>query len=119
MPISNPRLGDIVGVPFPFADAQTDRFRPALMVWQGDAEAPHPVVWAVMITSAPRPAWPGDIALSNTPGTGLTRPSIIRPMKLTTLDVALIRWIAGRAPEAELALCLDWLAARFPPAGEG
>jgi len=39
-----------------------------------------------MITSAENGGWPGDVAITALPRTGLPVPSVIRPLKIATID---------------------------------
>lgn len=81
---------DIVKVPFPFADRQAHKTRPALILSDETAfNAPigHSVL--AMITSAKHSAWPLDIPVTDLTAAGLPAPSIVR-IKLFTLDHRLI-----------------------------
>jgi hypothetical protein len=49
----------------------------------------HPgfsVLWVLMITSAQRGAWPGDVAVSDLAATGLSVPCYVRTEKIATVD---------------------------------
>jgi mRNA interferase MazF len=39
-----------------------------------------------MITSAENRAWPGDVAIPSHPRTGLPVPSVVRPLKIATIE---------------------------------
>jgi mRNA interferase MazF len=92
--------GDVVKVPFPYTDRSTRQSRPALVVSTGLEEA-HNLIWVVMITSAENRGWPGDVAITNLPDAGLPVPSVIRPVKIATID-ATDGTKLGRISEAEL-----------------
>ena len=81
---------EAVVVPFPFADRNADRRRPALIL-SDDIKFNQPSGQAVlaMITSQKNPDWPLDTMITGIRPTGLTAPSKIR-MKLFTLDSRLI-----------------------------
>lgn len=115
MPISNPRPGDVVGLPYPFSDRPAEKFRPALIVCAHEAGTPFRLIWAVMITSARGERWTGDIPISDLAAAGLQRASIIRPLKLVTIETSRVEWIAGRVASEELAACLTWIGDRLRP----
>ena len=104
MPTSDPaytlKQGDVVVVPFPYADRLAEKRRPAVVV---SAEALHArqIVWLAMVTSAENAGWPCDIRIENQASTGLTADSVIRPWKLATVDLSRIIRIAGRISDNE------------------
>ena len=83
------KIFDIVVVPFPFTDQDTDKKRPALVLsdFMFNDATYHCVL--AMITSANNPEWPLDIPISSIQKAGLSAPSKIR-MKIFTLDSRLI-----------------------------
>jgi mRNA interferase MazF len=84
------KIFDVVVVPFPFTDQNTDKKRPALVLSAHDAfnNLTESCVLA-MITSAKNPDWPLDAAIGSIKKAGLPAPSKVR-MKLFTLDSRLI-----------------------------
>ncbi len=81
---------DVIVVPFPFTDKQSNKRRPALVVSQQrtfNKPAGHSVL--AMITSQKNTPWPLDTKIENMQAAGLTALSMIR-MKLFTLDNRLI-----------------------------
>ncbi|MFO7884886.1 MAG: type II toxin-antitoxin system PemK/MazF family toxin [Desulfobacteraceae bacterium] len=81
---------DVVVVPFPFTDQNTDKRRPALVLSDAikfNGETQNCVL--AMITSAKNPAWPLDAKIGSIKKAGLPAPSMVR-MKLFTLDSRLI-----------------------------
>ena len=84
MPIFN--QGDVIRVPFPYTDRNTRQHRPALVVSAGSADENHDLLWFVMITSAENRAWANDVAVPNHKDAGLPAPSIIRPVKIATIE---------------------------------
>jgi mRNA interferase MazF len=81
---------DVVVVPFPFTDQNTDKKRPALILSdaiQFNEETENCVM--AMITSANNPGWPLDVKIGSIRKAGLSASSKIR-MKLFTLDSRLI-----------------------------
>jgi mRNA interferase MazF len=82
------RQGDVVKVPFPYADRATRQFRPALVVSSGGIEEEHGLLWVLMITSAENRAWPGDVPVRNLALAGLPVASVIRTAKIATIQAA-------------------------------
>jgi len=84
------KIFDVVVVPFPFTDQDTDKRRPALVLSGHDQfndETQNCVM--AMITSAKNPDWPLDAKIGSIKKAGLPAPSKVR-MKLFTLDSRLI-----------------------------
>lgn len=92
------KIFDVVVVPFPFTDQNTDKKRPALVLSdaaQFNEETQNCVL--AMITSAKNPDWPLDIEIGSLQKAGLPAPSKVR-MKLFTLDSRfIIKKIGGLA----------------------
>jgi mRNA-degrading endonuclease toxin of MazEF toxin-antitoxin module len=89
-PIVAYKIFDVVVVPFPFTDQNTDKKRPALVLsdaTQFNEETQNCVM--AMITSAKNPDWPLDAKIDSLKKAGLPAPSKVR-MKLFTLDNRLI-----------------------------
>lgn len=84
------KIFDVVVVPFPFTDQDTDKRRPALVLSDFDNfnDSTESCVLAV-ITSANNPQWPLDTNIGSIQKAGLPAPSKVR-MKLFTLDSRLI-----------------------------
>ncbi len=78
--------GDVIKLPFPYTDRPTRKSRPALIVSSGKLEELHGLLWVVMITSAQNRAWPKDITVSNLKQAGLPSPSVIRTVKIATIE---------------------------------
>ena len=77
---------DLVKVPFPYTDRATRQRRPALVVAVPRTEAPG-LLWVVMVTSAANRGWPGDVVVSDLAVAGLPAPSVVRPVKIATIEV--------------------------------
>jgi len=92
--------------------------RPAMVCTDRPVGNPAiPVFWALMITSAHRPGWPGDVAIPDPAEAGLHQPSKVRTAKVETLEVLTAERV-GRLPDAvlaevrtQLAASLGWLLA--------
>jgi mRNA interferase MazF len=78
--------GHVVRVPFPHVETNKRRYRPALIVTDEPIGPDGLLIWAVMITSAERPSWPGDMAIADRAGAGLPIPSVIRTAKIATVE---------------------------------
>lgn len=93
--------GDIIRVPFPYTDRDTRQRRPALVVSDGVVDESGSLVWVVMITSAENRRWLGDVPIDDHGGAGLPAPSVVRPVKIATVEISQIDKI-GRLPDVSL-----------------
>jgi mRNA interferase MazF len=85
----------VVVVPFPFADRDAQRRRPAVVLSnqrEFGASAGHSVL--AMVTSAVHSRWPLDVVISDLTAAGLSASSVIR-MKLFIRDDRLIQRQVG------------------------
>jgi mRNA interferase MazF len=89
------KFGDIVVVPFPYADKLAEKRRPALIVSSTAFNARQSLVWVVMITSAENKGWPDDIEIQLR-STGLSSPSVIRTSKIATIERSRIDRVLGK-----------------------
>ena len=99
---------DVVRVPFPYTDRPVRQQRPVLVVAIGEIDATHGLLWLVMITSAENRGWPDDVGISDLRAAGLPAPSIVRPVKIATVDPRDAQRL-GTLPRAEreaVASCL-------------
>lgn len=87
--------GDVVVVPFPYSDRFAEKRRPALVV-SSDEVMSTGFVWVVMITSAQNSRMSHDVPIENLPAAGLSRPSIVRPVKIANVEPSRILRRAGR-----------------------
>jgi mRNA interferase MazF len=79
--------GDIVRVPFPYADRSTRQHRPALVISAGQIGENAELLWVMMITSAENRGWADDISFGDAfSAAGLPAPSVIRPCKIATIE---------------------------------
>ncbi len=84
------KIFDVVVVPFPFTDQETQKRRPALVLSDFDRFNDITDNCALaMITSAKNAQWPFDTVIGSLKKAGLPAPSKVR-MKLFTLDRRLI-----------------------------
>jgi len=77
---------DIVVLPFPYADRLAEKRRPALVVSKPWVAKDYSLLWVAMITSAVNESWASDIEISNTNKSGLSTLSVIRPVKIATIE---------------------------------
>jgi mRNA interferase MazF len=105
-------IGDLVKVPFPYVEKDRDAVRPALVI--GRPVGVEGLVWAMMITSARRGQWPGDVPTGDDHASyGLPVPCFIRTAKIATLACASIDRVLGRLPDPLLKIVREHLAAAF------
>ena len=82
------KAGDIVRVPFPYTDRNTRQHRPALIISNGTVGDNGELLWVLMITSAENKPWTGDVRISGHSDAGLPAPSVIRTVKIATIEAA-------------------------------
>lgn len=78
------KQGSIIRVPFPYTDRETRQRRPALVVSDGAIGEDGALLWVVMITSAANRPWSGDVPVPDQ--AGLPAPSVVRPVKIATIE---------------------------------
>ncbi len=87
--------GDIVRVPFPYTNRDTTQYRPALVVSSGTI-ASGMLLWVLMITSSANRSWPKDVSIvSGSDLTGLPAASMIRTVKIATIEAAVAQRIGS------------------------
>lgn len=87
MPTSDFERGNVVRVPFPYADRPVRQHRPAVVVSMGRIGENGALLWVAMITSADNRPWAGDVPLGDGyRDAGLPAPSVIRPVKIATIE---------------------------------
>ena len=99
----------IVVVPFPYADQLAEKRRPALVISSREFHERTGLVWVAMITSAKNAPWPDDIRIADHGACGLPAQSLIRAVKIATIDV---NRIAGYLGKLTLTEC-DHVAAFY------
>jgi len=99
------RPGDIVVVPFPYSDRFAEKKRPALVVSNADV-ASEGFVWCVMITSAKHSVSRHDHRIGDFRKAGLTADSIVRPVKIASIDPSRILRRAGALEPDETSALL-------------
>jgi len=115
MPTSERRTharGDIVVVPFPFADSDANRRRPAL-VFSNATLAQAGYYWLAMVTGAENPSLPFDVAVPDHRAIGLAIPSVVRTAKIVCVEPNLIVRSIGRLDPATLEQVMGNIRARI------
>lgn len=91
---------DVVKVPFPYTNRPVLQRRPGLVVAiQAAADAPV-LLWVLMMTSAVHRRWSGDVEVSDLAEAGLPAPSVVRTVKIATIEASDAER-AGRMPLAD------------------
>jgi mRNA interferase MazF len=109
MPISKRELyrpGEVVVVPFPYSDRFAEKRRPALVV-SSEKLARTGFIWLVMITSAEQVRLPDDVPIKELQRSGLTAPSLIRPVKIACAEPSRILRSIGRLDPKETSLVIS------------
>ena len=105
----------VVRVPFPFADRNATKNRPALVLSDAgsfNTPAGHSVM--AMITSSGTAPWPLDQEIKDIESAGLPSPSKVR-FKLFTLDHRLVRGELGKLSDQDQRQVEQALAKLLPP----
>jgi mRNA interferase MazF len=82
------KQGDVVRVPFPYTNRETTQHRPAVVVSDGALGGDGLLLWVAMITSAQNRRWPGDVAVEDLAAAGLPAPSVVRTLKIATIEAS-------------------------------
>lgn len=91
--------GDVVRVPFPYTDRATRQHRPALVVSRGSIGENAALLWVAMITSAENRRWDCDHVIDDIARAGLPVPSVVRPVKLATIEARHAERLGELPPE--------------------
>jgi len=94
--------GAVVWSPFPFVERFGGKLRPALIVSRLIEGPRSGLLWAIMITSADRENWPGDVMIPDHTAVGLPIPSKVRTAKMTAITPLRIE-LAGKVEMSVLA----------------
>lgn len=98
---------DVVAVPFPYVEREARKRRPTVVVSRAELARRHGLAWVLMITSAENAAWPGDVEIEDLAAAGLPKPSVIRPAKIATVEIArcdLLGRLSGKTAETVAAV---------------
>jgi mRNA interferase MazF len=99
---AKPRRGEIVLIPFPFADLTATKVRPALVVSSALYHRTEPDLIIASITSQIGAyQTPTDYLVQDWEEAGLTAPSLVK-VSLATLEPRLVRYRLGRLTARDL-----------------
>lgn len=98
--------GDILVLPFPYSDRLAEKRRPAVVISKPSLERKHGLVWVAMITSDRGVAKNADVKISDLKRAGLPSPSLVRAVKLATIEPARVVRVAGTLTRANLEAVL-------------
>lgn len=101
---------DIVVVPFSYSDRLAEKRRPALIISKPWLAEDYGLLWIAMITSLRTDSWASDIEIKNMGLTGLSAPSVIRPVKIATIEAARVLRKIGRLAPRERRLATSAFA---------
>ncbi|MCC6471341.1 MAG: type II toxin-antitoxin system PemK/MazF family toxin [Alphaproteobacteria bacterium] len=105
---------DVVTVPFPYAEGDGSKHRPAVVVSASELADRHGLYWLVMITSAGQGQWRDDIAIDDPKTIGLGVTCVIRPCKIATAEEDRIARKIGTLP-TRLRNALQAVLKRYCP----
>lgn len=95
--------GEVLILPFPYSDRLAEKRRPAVVVSKPALERHHGVLWVAMITSDRGGRRVDDTPISDLKRSGLPAPSLVRPVKLATIEPGRVLRAVGALPKADLA----------------
>lgn len=104
--------GDVLVLPFPYSDRLAEKRRPAVVISKPALERKHGLIWVAMVTSDRGGVRSDDVAISDLERTGLPAASLVRTIKLATIEPARVIRTAGALAKRDLAAVLD-VARRF------
>lgn len=93
---------DVVVVPFPYSDQLAEKRRPALVI-SNDKLHDQGFVWIAMITGAGKDHRVGDLVIKDRASAGLPGASMVRTLKVATIEPARIVRRIGSLAKAERA----------------
>lgn len=108
--------GDIVVVRFPFADLETAKKRPALVLAHTIRSPRNRLVTVAMITSQiEAPRIEGDVELRSWREAGLLHPSLLRLAKVAIVDADLAEKTIGKLADGDRKLAKAAFQRVFAP----
>ncbi|HRE44708.1 MAG TPA: type II toxin-antitoxin system PemK/MazF family toxin [Terricaulis sp.] len=99
--------GEVLVLPFPYSDKLAEKKRPAVVISRPSLERVHGLVWVAMITSDRGASRADDVPISNLTRSGLPAPSLVRPVKLATIEPARVLRVAGALTKSDLSAVLQ------------
>jgi len=95
---------DVVSVPFPYTNRPIEQRRPALVVGRCGGDGAPVFLWVLMITSAAHRRWVGDVEIGDLGAAGLPAASIVRTVKIATVENVTARRLGTLDEETRLAV---------------
>lgn len=97
------KAGDVALVRFPFADVDSTKKRPALVLTATTRSARYRLATVAMITSQTEALkLDGDVTLGDWKKAGLLHPSLLRMAKIATIDAELVDKTIGKLSTGDL-----------------
>ncbi len=94
--------GEVLILPFPYSDRLAEKRRPAVVISKPTLERTHGLVWVAMITSDRGGRRADDTPISDLKRAGLPAPSLVRPVKLATIEPTRALRVAGALSKSDL-----------------
>ena len=94
------KQGNIIVVPFPYADKLAEKRRPALVISSENFTDETSLVWVAMITTTKSEIWHGDVEIPQNRNSGLMAASTIRLAKLATIEFHRVVKVVGKIDAA-------------------
>jgi len=98
--------GEVLILPFPYSDRLAEKRRPAVVISKPALERQHGVLWVAMITSDRGGRRADDTPISDLKRAGLPAASLVRPVKLATIEPGRVLRSAGTLTKTDLAQVL-------------
>lgn len=98
--------GEVLILPFPYSDRLAEKRRPAVVVSKPSLEKSHGVLWVAMITSDRGGRRADDTPISDLKRAGLPAASLVRPVKLATIEPTRVVRTAGALAKSDLTQVL-------------
>lgn len=102
MPGHSFKRGDVILVPFPFADLRSRKVRPALVVSGKIYHANEPdLIIAAITSNISANTGPTDYLISDWQKAGLIRPSVVKA-SIATIEPSLVKYPLGQIAPSDL-----------------
>jgi mRNA interferase MazF len=102
--------GDVLILPFPYSDRLAEKKRPALVVSKPSLEKNYGLLWVAMITSDHGHRRAADTPVIDLKRAGLPAASLVRPVKLATVEPGRVLRKSGALARREMDAVLATMA---------
>lgn len=102
--------GDVLVLPFPYSDRLAEKRRPAVVISKPTLERAHGLVWVAMITSHRGNVRTDDVPIGDLSRAGLPAASLVRPVKIATIEPSRVVRVAGSLTKSDLSSVLAAIA---------